>query len=42
MKNKCARTTLEIFVHTLILSIVASALHFVYALSGGNLFIGLC
>ena len=41
MKNECALTTLKIFVHTLILSIVASALHFAYTLSGENLFIGL-
>jgi hypothetical protein len=41
MKNKCAFTILKIFGHTLTLSIVASALHFVYAFSGENLFIGL-
>ena len=40
MKNTCAFTTTKIFLHTIILGIVASFSHFAYNLSGNNVFVG--
>lgn len=41
MKNNCASTTIKIFIHTMILGIIASFSHYVYNLSGEKLITGL-
>ncbi len=41
MKNMCTSPTIRIFIHTMILSIIASFSHFAYNLSGRNLIVGL-
>ncbi len=41
MKKTCAFSTTKIFIHTIILGIVASFSHFAYDLSGKNLIVGL-
>ena len=41
MKNSCAFTTIEKFIYTLLLGIIAFFSHFVYELSGRSLFVGL-
>jgi hypothetical protein len=41
MKNTTTFTTIKIFMHTIILGIVASFSHFAYNLSGKNLIVGL-
>ena len=41
MKNMCLSPTIRIFIHTMILSIIASFSHFAYNLSGRNLIVGL-
>lgn len=41
MKNKCTFTSIEIFINTIILGIIACILHYVYDLSGKKLTVGL-
>ena len=41
MKNMCTSPTIRIFIHTVILGIIASFSHFAYDLSGRNLVVGL-
>ena len=41
MKNMCISPTIRIFIHTMILGIIAGFSHFAYNLSGRNLIVGL-